>query len=132
MSDVVTYEVRDRKAYITLNRPERLNAIETSCRARSPRPSTGERRHPSSRSSSCGARAGAFCSGYDLKFFAEGGERSGGGRERFGTRSPTTAEMKAEHRRLLRALALAEADHRKVQAMQSPAAATSPSAATWW
>ncbi|WP_433622242.1 hypothetical protein [Nocardia sp. CA-120079] len=27
MSDVVTYEVRGRKAYLTLNRPDRLNAI---------------------------------------------------------------------------------------------------------
>ena len=27
MSDVVGYEVRDRKAYLTLNRPGRLNAI---------------------------------------------------------------------------------------------------------
>ena len=27
MSDVVTYEVRDRKAYLTFNRPDRLNAI---------------------------------------------------------------------------------------------------------
>src|SRR5947209_5636125 len=27
MTDVVTYEARERKAYLTLNRPERLNAI---------------------------------------------------------------------------------------------------------
>ncbi len=29
MSDVVRYEVRNRKAYLTLNRPDRLNAITT-------------------------------------------------------------------------------------------------------
>jgi enoyl-CoA hydratase/carnithine racemase len=30
-TDVLIYEVRDRKAYITMNRPQRMNAQSPTC-----------------------------------------------------------------------------------------------------
>jgi enoyl-CoA hydratase len=67
------YEVRGRQAYITLNRPERLNAIDS----RMP----GEIRGAVERANDdpgvhviiLGGEGRAFCSGYDLKAFAETG-----------------------------------------------------------
>jgi enoyl-CoA hydratase len=67
------YGVRDRKAYITLARPERLNAID----ARMP----GELRAAVERANDdpavhvivLGGEGRSFCAGYDLKAFAEGG-----------------------------------------------------------
>ncbi|HYL51496.1 MAG TPA: crotonase/enoyl-CoA hydratase family protein [Acidimicrobiia bacterium] len=69
----LTYETRDRKAYLTLQRPERLNAIDE----RMP----SEIRLAVERANDDGAvhvivlrGAGrAFCAGYDLKRFAERG-----------------------------------------------------------
>jgi enoyl-CoA hydratase len=73
----LTYAVRDAKAYLTLNRPERLNAIDDTM--------PGEIRAAVERANADDAvrvivvqGAGrAFCAGYDLKRFAEGdaGER---------------------------------------------------------
>ena len=68
----LTYEVRDAKAYVTLNRPERLNAIDDVM--------PGEIRAAVDEANSDDdvrvivvAGAGrAFCAGYDLKEFAEG------------------------------------------------------------
>jgi len=68
----LTYEVRDAKAYLTLNRPDRLNAIDDVM--------PGEiRAAVDEANSDDGVRvivfAGAgraFCAGYDLKEFAEG------------------------------------------------------------
>jgi enoyl-CoA hydratase len=67
------YETRDRKAYITLNRPERLNAID--------RYMPGEIARAVGLANDDGAvhvivlqGAGrSFCAGYDLKEFAEAG-----------------------------------------------------------
>lgn len=68
----LTYETRDRKAYVTLNRPERLNAIDDVM--------PGEIRAAVERANDddevrvivlTGAGR-AFCAGYDLKLFAEG------------------------------------------------------------
>jgi enoyl-CoA hydratase len=67
------YEARDRKAYITLDRPERLNAID----ARMPR----EIRlavelandDPEVHVIVLQGEGRSFCAGYDLKAFAEGG-----------------------------------------------------------
>jgi enoyl-CoA hydratase len=79
----LTYEVRDAKAYLTLNRPDRLNAIDDAM--------PGEIRAAVEEANADGGvrvivvqGAGrAFCAGYDLKQFAEGdvGERweAGGG-----------------------------------------------------
>lgn len=69
----LTYETRDRKAYVTLDRPERLNAID----ARMP----GEIRAAVERANDdpevhvivLGGAGRSFCAGYDLKEFAEGG-----------------------------------------------------------
>ena len=72
-SQTVLYEARDRVALLTLNRPDRLNAIAAQ---------TGrELREAVARANADDAvhvivlrGAGrAFCSGYDLKDFAEGG-----------------------------------------------------------
>src|SRR3954465_11181410 len=68
----LTYEVRDAKAYLTLNRPDRLNAIDDVM--------PGEIRAAVDDAKSDDAvrvfvllGAGkAFCSGYDLKKYAEG------------------------------------------------------------
>ncbi len=67
------YEVADRKAYITLNRPERLNAID--------RWMPGEIDAAVELANDDGevhvivlrGEGRSFCSGYDLKDFAEGG-----------------------------------------------------------
>src|SRR4051794_13030644 len=73
----ITYDVRDAKAYLTLNRPDRLNAIDDVM--------PGEIRAAVEQANADDdvrvivvAGAGrAFCAGYDLKQFAEGevGER---------------------------------------------------------
>src|SRR3954452_19993600 len=68
----ITYDVRDAKAYLTLNRPDRLNAIDDVM--------PGEIRAAVEQANDDDAvrvivlsGAGrAFCSGYDLKEFAEG------------------------------------------------------------
>src|SRR5437763_7794848 len=68
----LTYEVRDAKAYLTLNRPERLNAIDDVM--------PGEIRAAVEQANSdddvrvivVGGAGRAFCAGYDLKQFAEG------------------------------------------------------------
>jgi enoyl-CoA hydratase len=68
----LTYETRDRKAYISLNRPERLNAIDDVM--------PGEIRDAVERANAdenvrvivLQGTGRAFCSGYDLKLFAEG------------------------------------------------------------
>jgi enoyl-CoA hydratase len=68
----ITYDVRDAKAYLTLNRPDRLNAIDDVM--------PGEIRAAVEQANADDdvrvivvAGAGrAFCAGYDLKQFAEG------------------------------------------------------------
>src|SRR4051794_11095549 len=70
--ETVSYEVRDAKAYLTLNRPERLNAIDDVM--------PGEIRQAVEQANNDDevrvivvAGAGrAFCAGYDLKKFPEG------------------------------------------------------------
>ena len=67
------YEARDRKAYITLARPERLNAID----ARMPRElrAAVEQANddPEVHVIVLAGEGRSFCAGYDLKAFAEGG-----------------------------------------------------------
>jgi enoyl-CoA hydratase len=69
----LTYEARDRKAYITLNRPERLNAIDWYM----PREIRGAvelaNDDPDVHVIVLAGAGRAFCAGYDLKAFAEGG-----------------------------------------------------------
>jgi enoyl-CoA hydratase len=68
----LTYEIRDAKAYLTLNRPERLNAIDDVM--------PGEIRAAVEQANDdddvrvivVSGAGRAFCAGYDLKQFAEG------------------------------------------------------------
>ncbi|KZB83765.1 crotonase/enoyl-CoA hydratase family protein [Amycolatopsis regifaucium] len=70
--ETLTYRVEDRKAYLTLNRPERLNAINDVM--------PGEIRRAVERANEDDAvrvivvrgEGRSFCAGYDLKQFAEG------------------------------------------------------------
>jgi len=69
----ITYDVRDATAYLTLNRPERLNAIDDMM--------PGEIRAAVEQANAddevrvlvIQGAGRAFCAGYDLKEFAEGG-----------------------------------------------------------
>src|SRR3954449_11014410 len=80
----LTYEVRDAKAYLTLNRPDRLNAIDDVMPGEI-RAAVDEANADDAVRVIVVAGAGrAFCAGYDLKKFAEGavGDRwasAGGG-----------------------------------------------------
>jgi enoyl-CoA hydratase len=69
----LTYETRDRKAYITLNRPERLNAIDermpAEIRGAVERANDDDQVHVIVLQGA----GRAFCAGYDLKRFAETG-----------------------------------------------------------
>ena len=71
MSEIVKYEKKDRIAYITLNRPERYNAINDFM------PSALEKRvqeaneDPQIHVIILQGNGKAFCSGYDLKEYAE-------------------------------------------------------------
>ncbi|MGP0058682.1 MAG: crotonase/enoyl-CoA hydratase family protein [Beijerinckiaceae bacterium] len=72
-TEVVTYEARERRAYITLNRPAQLNAI-TSEMARHIRAAVERANDDSSVHVIIIQGAGrAFCAGYDLKEYAENG-----------------------------------------------------------
>src|SRR3954454_16122286 len=73
----LTYDVRDAKAYVTLNRPDRLNAIDDVMPGEI-RAAVEEANADDGVRVIVVAGAGrAFCAGYDLKKFAEGdvGER---------------------------------------------------------
>ncbi|NJC70626.1 crotonase/enoyl-CoA hydratase family protein [Planosporangium thailandense] len=70
----VLYEVRDRKAYLTLNRPERLNAI-TFEMARDIKAAVDRANEdPEVHVVVLQGAGRAFSSGYDLKRYAEAGE----------------------------------------------------------
>lgn len=71
MFDTLRYEVRDRRAYLTLNRPERLNAIDDEMpgeiRAAVERANDDDEVHVIVVSGA----GRSFCAGYDLKAYAE-------------------------------------------------------------
>jgi enoyl-CoA hydratase len=67
------YEVRDRKAYITLNRPERLNAIDAKMPGEIRRAVEVANEDRAVHVIVLGGEGRAFCTGYDLKQFAESG-----------------------------------------------------------
>ena len=73
MSDTVRYETRDRKAYLTLNRPDRLNAIDEELARELPRAVERANEDPGVHVIVVQGEGRAFCSGYDLKEYAEGG-----------------------------------------------------------
>ncbi|WP_343574609.1 crotonase/enoyl-CoA hydratase family protein [Mycobacterium sp.] len=71
----VLYEVRDAKAYITLNRPERLNAINDAMPAQINAAVARANDDDAVRVIILQGAGRAFCAGYDLKDYAEiGGE----------------------------------------------------------
>ncbi|MDV2478529.1 crotonase/enoyl-CoA hydratase family protein [Rhodococcus zopfii] len=73
-TNTIAYEVRDHRAYITLNRPERLNAL-TAEMGREIRGAVEEANDDDSVRVIIVQGAGrAFSAGYDLKLYAEGGE----------------------------------------------------------
>jgi enoyl-CoA hydratase len=67
------YEARDRKAYITLNRPDRLNAIDARMPHEIHRAVEMANDDPGVHVIVLQGEGRSFCSGYDLKAFAEGG-----------------------------------------------------------
>ncbi len=70
----ISYEVRDRRAYLTLNRPDSLNAI-TAEMGREIAAAVAEANADDTVRVIIVQGAGrAFSSGYDLKLYAEGGE----------------------------------------------------------
>jgi enoyl-CoA hydratase len=69
----VRYETRDRKAYLTLNRPDRLNAINDELARELPRAVQRANEDPAVHVIIVRGAGRAFCSGYDLKEYAEGG-----------------------------------------------------------
>jgi enoyl-CoA hydratase len=73
VSDTVRYETRDRKAYLTLNRPDRLNAIDEELARALPRAVERADEDPGVHVIVLQGAGRAFCSGYDLKEYAEAG-----------------------------------------------------------
>ena len=69
----ITYDVRDAKAYLTLNRPERLNAINDDMPADIRAAVELANTDDDVRVIVVQGAGRAFCSGYDLKEYAEGG-----------------------------------------------------------
>ena len=73
MNDLVRYEVRDRKAYLTLNRPDRLNAITAEV-ARALRARVEQANEdPDVHVIVLQGEGRAFSAGYDMKEYAEEG-----------------------------------------------------------
>src|SRR3954447_24409904 len=68
----LTYEVRDAKAYLTLNRPDRLNAIDDVMPGEIRAAVDEANADDDVRVIVVQGAGRAFCAGYDLKQFAEG------------------------------------------------------------
>ncbi len=69
----VLYETRDRKAYLTLNRPERLNAITHEMAAEIGEAVARANQDPAVHVIVLQGAGRAFCAGYDLQRYAEDG-----------------------------------------------------------
>lgn len=67
----LTYTTRDRKAYVTLNRPERLNAIDDAMPRELREAVEAANADDGVRAIVLQGEGRAFCSGYDLRLFAE-------------------------------------------------------------
>ena len=74
MSDLIGYEVRGRKAYLTLNRPDRLNAITAELARRLRELVERANDDPEVRVIVVQGAGRAFSAGYDLKQYAEDGD----------------------------------------------------------
>jgi enoyl-CoA hydratase/carnithine racemase len=101
------YETANRKAYITLNRPERLNAIDRFMPGEIDAAVELANDDPEVHVIVLRGEGRSFCSGYDLKDFAEGG---------IGTQGLVGSDQgfpghEAEHRSIHQPLPVAEAHH---------------------
>lgn len=76
--NTVDYDVREHRAYITLNRPDRLNAITTEMAREISAAVAAANDDDSVRVIVLKGAGRAFCAGYDLKLYAEGGEQHQG------------------------------------------------------
>lgn len=74
--ETVRYEVRDRKAYLTLDRPERLNAINTRLTLDIEGAVAAANADDAVHVIVVKGAGRAFCAGYDLKEFAEEGRQT--------------------------------------------------------
>ncbi|HEY1970289.1 MAG TPA: crotonase/enoyl-CoA hydratase family protein [Pseudonocardia sp.] len=74
--ETLNYRVAERKAYLTLNRPERLNAITAEMAGELAAAVERANRDPAVHVIILAGAGRAFCAGYDLKRYAEGGEQS--------------------------------------------------------
>lgn len=70
----LSYRVVDRKAYLTLNRPEQLNAITMEMARELPVAVARANDDPDVHVIVLSGAGRSFCAGYDLKRYAEGGE----------------------------------------------------------
>lgn len=70
------YEIRERKAYLTLNRPDRLNAITTEMARELKAAVDRANEDPAAHVIVLRGEGRAFCAGYDLERYAEQGEAS--------------------------------------------------------
>ncbi|CAM3889916.1 crotonase/enoyl-CoA hydratase family protein [Tsukamurella ocularis] len=77
-TETVGYEVRDHRAYLTLNRPERLNAITGQMGFDIAAAVAEANADASVRVIVLQGAGRAFCAGYDLKLYAEAGEHHQG------------------------------------------------------
>ena len=110
MSDLVLYEVRDRKAYLTLNRPDRLNAITADvARALKARVDQADA-DPDVHVIVLQGAGRAFSAGYDMKEYAEEGVDT---QDEVWDPIRDFAMNEVQHRRLLQPLALAETHARQ-------------------
>jgi len=74
VSDLVRYEVRNHKAYLTLNRPDRLNAITAGMARLLTELVDRANEDPAVHVVVLQGAGRAFCAGYDLKQYAEQGD----------------------------------------------------------
>lgn len=72
--NTISYEVRDHRAYLTLNRPDRLNAITAEMGREIAAAVAAANADPQVRVIIVQGAGRAFSAGYDLKLYAEGGE----------------------------------------------------------
>ncbi|WP_017606185.1 crotonase/enoyl-CoA hydratase family protein [Nocardiopsis alkaliphila] len=76
--NTVDYDVREHRAYITLNRPDRLNAITAEMAREISAAVTAANDDDSVRVIVLKGAGRAFCAGYDLKLYAESGDQHQG------------------------------------------------------
>ena len=108
----IRYETRGRIAYLTLNRPDRLNAIDDAMPREIAAAVEWANDDPAVHVIVLQGAGRAFCAGYDLKDYAEQGV---GTQDVVWDPIADYRDDEAQHRRLLQPVPLAQADDRKVQ-----------------